>query len=157
MAYRHAERENGIWKYATSMQKTMGPFHPSNRSTFLSVSSSGRLRILWQLPDGRWSQKDTELRSVSNLDLTITHATFASTTGTYKLRFGFFSDLTLRRRHNIPSCLHERRPAHRLQRDAQNGRFVIFPHCRHRNETNGCLVAKIDLPEDARTLSSPRK
>jgi mediator of RNA polymerase II transcription subunit 16, fungi type len=67
--------------YAAANRKPSGPFYPTQKLAIVLVTRSGCLKILYQLPDGKWGEMTSELKSLSSSDEVLTHAAISSTTG----------------------------------------------------------------------------
>lgn len=68
--------------YSEEKAKSTGPFHPANKLAIVLVTRSGSLKILYQVPDGKWSEVTTELKNLSSSDEVLTHAVISSMPGT---------------------------------------------------------------------------
>ncbi|KAI9928807.1 hypothetical protein ASPWEDRAFT_127770 [Aspergillus wentii DTO 134E9] len=73
-AFNQATKVNGRWGYSPVGRRPIGPFHPSNKAVLLCVTRSGQIRLIYQNPDGKWAEINTELKNTGYSDRLLTHA-----------------------------------------------------------------------------------
>lgn len=80
-AFNQATKVNGRWGYSPVGRRPIGPFHPSNKAVLLCVTRSGQIRLIYQNPDGKWAEINTELKNTGYSDRLLTHAALVASPG----------------------------------------------------------------------------
>ncbi|GAB7348668.1 hypothetical protein MBLNU459_g7031t1 [Dothideomycetes sp. NU459] len=72
-----ATREGNRWSNAMKLVETAGVSHPfDNRAAFLCVTRSNSVKLIYQQPNQRWTETETELGILASSGDVITHAAF---------------------------------------------------------------------------------
>ncbi|KAF7719404.1 Uncharacterized protein PECH_004899 [Penicillium ucsense] len=84
-AFQQAAKLNSRWAYSPFRWRPTHPSHPAGKSSLITVTRAGQIRLMYQNIDGKWAEVPAELKNTGHSDRLLTHATMVATQGTILL------------------------------------------------------------------------
>ncbi|KAJ5880877.1 Mediator of RNA polymerase II transcription subunit 16 [Penicillium subrubescens] len=84
-AFQQAAKLNNRWAYSPFRWRPTHPSHPAGKSSLISVTRAGQIKLMYQNMDGKWAEVPAELKNTGYSDRLLTHAAMVATQGTILL------------------------------------------------------------------------
>ncbi|KAF3385576.1 Mediator of RNA polymerase II transcription subunit 16 [Penicillium rolfsii] len=84
-AFQQAAKLNNRWAYSPFRWRPTHPSHPAGKSSLISVTRAGQIKLMYQNIDGKWAEVPAELKNTGYSDRLLTHAAMVATQGTILL------------------------------------------------------------------------
>ncbi|KAI2790102.1 Mediator of RNA polymerase II transcription subunit 16 [Penicillium oxalicum] len=84
-AYQQAAKLNNRWAYSPFRWRPTHPSHPAGKSSLITVTRAGQIRLMYQNINGKWAEVPAELKNTGYSDRLLTHAAMVATQGTILL------------------------------------------------------------------------